>query len=143
MSLRDRLKGDTTVLHVMRQNGYRRASIRDFHSFRVTWITIALAAGVPLEIVQRVTGHKTVDVVLQHYFRPGRAEFRKTLEKAMPRLFLESSMAKALTVGEAEPVAEEDRKAAIAEAAVLLKKIQDGTATEDETKRYRVVSAMV
>lgn len=143
VSLRDRLKGDTTVLHVMRPNGFRRASIRDFHSFRVTWITIALAAGVPLEIVQRVTGHKTVDVVLQHYFRPGRAEFRKTLEKAMPRLFLESSMAKALTVGEVEPVADTDRKAAIAEAAVLLKKIQDGTATEDETKRYRVVSAMV
>ena len=43
----------------------------------------------PLEIVQRVTGHKTVDVVLKHYFRPGREDFRRTLENAMPRLFME------------------------------------------------------
>ena len=31
--------------------GSRRASVRDFHSFRVTRITLALAAGVPLELV--------------------------------------------------------------------------------------------
>ena len=80
----------TSVLHAKRTNGARRASVRDFHSFRVTWITIALAAGVPLEIVQRVTGHKTVDVVLKHYFRPGREDFRHTLENAMPRLLMES-----------------------------------------------------
>ena len=42
------------------------------HSFRVTWITLALAAGVPLELVQRVTGHRTVEVVMKHYFRQGR-----------------------------------------------------------------------
>lgn len=83
------MKADTSILHAKRAKGARRASVRDFHSFRVTWITIALAAGVPLEIVQRVTGHKTVDVVLKHYFRPGREDFRRTLENAMPRLFLE------------------------------------------------------
>jgi integrase len=49
-------------------NGKRRASVHDFHSFRVTWITLALAAGVPLELVQRVTGHRTVEVVMKHYF---------------------------------------------------------------------------
>lgn len=86
-----RMRADTSVLHAKRQVGARRASIRDFHSFRVTWITIALAAGVPLEIVQRVTGHRTVDVVLKHYFRPGREDFRRTLENAMPRLFLGSA----------------------------------------------------
>ncbi|MCE9616440.1 MAG: tyrosine-type recombinase/integrase [Lentisphaerae bacterium] len=78
-------------VHVEREpgRGLHTANVRGFHSFRVTWITIALAAGVPLEIVQRVTGHKTVDVVLKHYFRPGREDFRRTLEKAMPRLFME------------------------------------------------------
>jgi integrase len=91
-----RMKADTSVLHAKRSKGSRRASVRDFHSFRVTWITIALAAGVPLEIVQRVTGHKTVDVVLKHYFRPGREDFRRTLENAMPRLFLEPAQPKAL-----------------------------------------------
>lgn len=64
----------------------RRASIRDFHSFRVTWVTLALTAGVPLELVQKVTGHKTVDVVLKHYFQPGREEFRRALQSAMPKL---------------------------------------------------------
>jgi hypothetical protein len=45
--------------------------VRDFHSFRVTWVTLALTAGVPLELVQKVTGHKTTDIVLKHYFQPG------------------------------------------------------------------------
>ncbi len=64
--------------------GLRRGSVRDFHSFRVTWVTLALTAGVPLELVQRVTGHKTTDVVLKHYFRPGQEDFRLALEGAMP-----------------------------------------------------------
>lgn len=68
------------------QNRSQKASVKDFHSFRTTWITIALTAGVPMELVRRVTGHVTVDVVLKHYFRPGRADFRKALLRAMPRL---------------------------------------------------------
>lgn len=39
-----------------REHGLRKASLRDFHSFRVTWVTVALTAGVPLEIVRKVTG---------------------------------------------------------------------------------------
>jgi hypothetical protein len=76
----------TDVLQEERENGQRRASLHDFHSFRVTWITLALAAGVPLELVQRVTGHRTVAVVLKHYFRPGREDFRQHLLKAMPQI---------------------------------------------------------
>lgn len=73
-------------IHATRKQGLRRASVRDFHSFRVTWVTLALTAGVPLELVQKVTGHKTVDVVLKHYYQPGREEFRKALQSAMPKL---------------------------------------------------------
>ena len=73
-------------LQAARSNGKRSASIHDFHSFRVTWITLALAAGVPLELVQRVTGHRTVEVVMKHYFRPGREDFRAAILKAMPRM---------------------------------------------------------
>jgi hypothetical protein len=58
----------------------------DFHSFRVTWVTLALTAGVPLELVQKVTGHKTTDIVLKHYFQPGREDFRQALQSAMPKL---------------------------------------------------------
>jgi hypothetical protein len=87
------VKGDASLLRAERANGLRRASVRDFHSLRVTWVTLALTAGVPLELVQRVTGHKTTDVVLKHYFRPGQEDFRLALEGAMPKL---------LTMGSAE-----------------------------------------
>ncbi len=73
-------------IHAERKEGLRRASIRDFHSFRVTWVTLALTAGVPLELVQKVTGHRTTDIVLKHYFQPGREEFRRALQSAMPNL---------------------------------------------------------
>jgi len=76
----------TDGLQAERENGKRRASVRDFHSFRVTWITLALAAGVPLELVQRVTGHRTAEVVMKHYFRPGREDFRAAIFKAMPKM---------------------------------------------------------
>jgi integrase len=82
----------TDGLQVERENGQRRASVHDFHSFRVTWITLALAAGVPLELVQRVTGHRTVAVVLKHYFRPGREDFRQVLLSAMPTLIASASV---------------------------------------------------
>ena len=76
----------TEALQEERVVGLRRASLHDFHSFRVTWITLALAAGVPMVLIQRVTGHRTVAVVLKHYFRPGREDFRQVLAKAMPAM---------------------------------------------------------
>ncbi len=91
----------TDGLQTERENGKRRASIHDFHSFRVTWITIALAGGVPLELVQRVTGHRTVEVVMKHYFRPGREDFRQAILKAMPRMLGE---------GDAKPAKEQMRQ---------------------------------
>jgi len=62
----------------------RRASLRGWHSFRTTWTTLALTAGVPMELVRKVSGHTTADVVLKHYFRPGREDFKRTLQAAMP-----------------------------------------------------------
>jgi integrase len=91
------VKTDEKLLANEREDGVRRASIRDFHSFRVTWVTLALTAGMPLELVQRVTGHKTTDIVLKHYFRPGREEFRRTLENAMPQFFMEAVPMKELS----------------------------------------------
>jgi hypothetical protein len=41
---------------------------------------------VPLELVQKVTGHKTTDIVLKHYFQPGRVDFRRALQSAMRKL---------------------------------------------------------
>ncbi len=69
-----------------REHGQRRASRLDFHSFRVTWVTLMLTAGLPMELVQAVTGHKTVEIVLKHYFKPKRANLRAQVEKMMPAL---------------------------------------------------------
>jgi integrase len=73
-------------VHSARSVGLRRASVRDFHSFRVTWVTLALTAGVPLEIVKKVTGHRAAEIVMKHYFQPGREEFRRTLATKLPAL---------------------------------------------------------
>jgi hypothetical protein len=65
------LKGDNSLLRMKREDSGRRASVRDSHSFRLTWVTPALTAGVPLELVQKVTGHMTTDIVLKHYSGSG------------------------------------------------------------------------
>jgi integrase len=87
-----RVASKTDTLQAERENGKRKASIRDFHSFRVTWITLALASGVPLELVQRVTGHRTVEVVMKHYFRPGREDFRQAILRAMPKMLADGGL---------------------------------------------------
>ena len=78
-------------MHVQREKGLIKANVRGFHSLRVTWITLALTAGVPMELVRRVTGHKTVDVVLQNYFQPGREAFRQAIQAAMPKMLSDGS----------------------------------------------------
>jgi len=72
------------ALSADREHGLWRASVRDFHSFRVTWVTLALTAGVPMEVVKKVTGHRTADIVMRHYFQPGREDSRRTLAAKLP-----------------------------------------------------------
>ena len=55
----------------------------------------------PLELVQRVTGHRTATVVLKHYFRPGRDDFRTLITQAMPKM---------LGLGDSKPNAKEEMK---------------------------------
>jgi integrase len=72
------------AFHQAREHGVRRASIRDIQSFRVTWVTLALNAGVPIDLVRKVTGHRTVDVVLTSYHQPGREDYRRELSSKLP-----------------------------------------------------------
>ncbi len=95
---RKRHRKPRAIVSTKPEGGARRVSVRDFHSFRVTWITLALSAGVPLELVQRVTGHKTTQVVLKHYFKPGRDAFKKAIESAMPTLIAGSAGPKTIDV---------------------------------------------
>lgn len=56
----------------------------DFHSFRVTFVTLALAQGVPVEVVRKLTGHDSIEVVLDNYFQPNSEHFRVLLRMNMP-----------------------------------------------------------
>jgi integrase len=62
----------------------RAASVIDWHALRVTWVTLALSAGVPVEVARLVTGHKTVEIVLRHYFKPGAEHLRAVLGDKLP-----------------------------------------------------------
>jgi integrase len=63
-----------------------RVNQRGFHALRATWVTLALSAGVPIELVRRVTGHAVVETVLDHYFEPNSEDFRRELQSRMPMM---------------------------------------------------------
>ena len=68
------------------KTGLVRVNQRGFHALRATWVTLALSAGVPIELVRRVTGHSLTETVLTNYFQPGREQFRQALQAAMPKM---------------------------------------------------------
>lgn len=74
------------AMRIDRKKGIQKASLRDFHSFRTTFVTLALMRGMPLDIVRKITGHRTADVVMKHYFRPQREQLRTAMQNAMPGL---------------------------------------------------------
>lgn len=73
-----------TSIRITRPGGGRKASLRGFHSFKTTWITIALSNGVPIEIVKKITGNQSVDIVLDNYFQPGIKEMRSLIQAKLP-----------------------------------------------------------
>jgi hypothetical protein len=112
---------------VKRGKGQRAASVRDWHALRATFVTLALAAGVPVELVRRVTGHATVEVVLKHYFRPDREQFKAALVGAMPKVL----------------TGRETRMKPAEELAAISGKLVAGTATEKDKERFRKLAAKV
>jgi integrase len=74
-----------------RRTGILKASVRDFHSFRTTFVTLALMRGLPIDIVRKITGHQTVNVVTKHYFRPEREQLKAAMQKALPGLLTSSA----------------------------------------------------
>ena len=110
-----------------REHGQRDASVFDWHCLRTSFVTMALTAGVPIETLQLVTGHRTVAVVLANYYRPQRAHLRTTLAGALPAV---------LTGDKTNLKPVEELKA-------LTEKIATGTATPADRKRLRIVAAKV
>jgi hypothetical protein len=97
---------------------------------RTTYVTLALSAGVPVELVRRVTGHATVDIVLENYFRPDREQFKSALNQALPEVLTGANQAT-----QSPTPAEELR--------LLADKVAAGTATAVDRKRLWVVAGMV
>jgi integrase len=116
------------VTRVAREHGKKAASIRDWHALRSTFVTLALAAGVPVELVRRVTGHATVEIVLKHYFRPDREQFKQALAGAMPGI---------LTGGKQIKPKPADELAALAA------KVAEGSATDEDKARFKKLAAAV
>ena len=108
----------------------RRGSTLDWHALRVTWVTLALSAGVPMEVARLVTGHKTVEVVLKHYFKPGREHLRSVLGDKLPDV---------LTGGKEEPKQLAAGKMSVEE---LAAKVADKSATDEERKRLSELLAL-
>ena len=62
-----------------------RGSLCGWHSFRTTFCSLALANGVPMEELTRITGHRTAAIVEKHYNQAKREQSRKTFGTAMPK----------------------------------------------------------
>jgi integrase len=108
------------------RQGLMRVNQRGFHAFRATWVTLALTAGVPVDLVRKVTGHTVTETVLTHYFQPGREDFRRAIQEAMPSL---------LTGVSSQHVQAGDDLTSLAA------KVKDGTATPEETARLKKLVA--
>ena len=74
-----------------------------------------------------MTGHATVEVVLKHYFRPDREQFKAALVGAMPKVL----------TGRSAKMKPAEELAAIAG------RMAAGTATDDDKARFRKLAAKV
>jgi len=63
--------------------GKRAASIYGWHSFRHTFVILALQAGVPVEDVRRIVGHGEAETTLVYYYNPESKHAAENLRKRM------------------------------------------------------------
>jgi integrase len=64
-----------------RKIGRHSASIWGWHNLRATFITLALAAGIPFETVAKCTGHTLAQTVRDHYYNPTREHTKAAMQK--------------------------------------------------------------
>lgn len=63
--------------------GQRAASIYGWHSFRHTFVVMALKAGVPVEDVRRIVGHGEAETTLENYYNPEKKHAVEAMRKRM------------------------------------------------------------
>ena len=66
-----------------RGGGQRAASIYGWHSFRHTFVVMALKAGVPVEDVRRIVGHGEAETTLENYYNPEKKHAVEAMRKRM------------------------------------------------------------
>ena len=67
----------------------KRGSVSAWHAFRTTFCTIALANGMPMETLRKITGHRTAEIVFANYDRRGQEETRTAVARvSMPSAFV-------------------------------------------------------
>ncbi len=59
--------GKNEIMLPARQKRIHSASLRGWHSFRGSFVVAALRSGVSIEVLQKVLGAKTVEVLYRHY----------------------------------------------------------------------------
>ena len=79
------------ITQTRRDIGVRAASKYDFHALRTSFVTLAINGGISIDKLRALTGHKTVDIVLKHYFKPKGTDVANDLEKAMPGILTKPS----------------------------------------------------
>lgn len=70
----------------------RAAARYSWHSLRATYVVLAVEAGLPLAYVEKIVGHKTVEMTLQ-YFNPTQQHAAEFMAKASAGSFLGNSPA--------------------------------------------------
>ena len=55
----------------------QRGSLCGWHSFRTSFVTLALNEGVAIELVMAITGHRKPEVLLKYYNQPRRKQLQK------------------------------------------------------------------
>lgn len=70
--------------HRKGESGCRKAPKKSFHGLKTTWISRTLRSGMPLPSVLKITGNRSADLVIRHYYANDTDETRRQMLVAMP-----------------------------------------------------------
>ena len=62
----------------------RKPSVHGYHRFKTSFVTLALNAGIPMEMLQKVVGNTVVDVVMKTYYRPSTESIKDNFSAKLP-----------------------------------------------------------
>ena len=63
------------------KQGKLAVSVLGWHNLKTTFITIALANGVPRETIKKITGNSDFKTVIDHYYKPNRDHIKAAMTK--------------------------------------------------------------